>query len=36
LLARTAPGARNFLIGGGIIYLVLWIYRLVIDHGSSV
>jgi hypothetical protein len=34
-LARTATGARNYLIGGGIIYLVLWIYGLVIDHGSD-
>jgi len=24
-LARTADGARNFLIGGGTIYLVLWL-----------
>jgi hypothetical protein len=35
LLARTASGARNFLIVGGVIYLVLWLYGLVIDHGSS-
>ncbi len=35
LLARTAGGARNFLIGGGIIYLVLWIYGLLIDQSSS-
>jgi len=34
-LARTAPGARTYLIGGGVIYLVLWIYGLVIDHGSG-
>ncbi|MGV0837456.1 DUF4383 domain-containing protein [Mycolicibacterium thermoresistibile] len=34
LLARTWSGARWFLIGGGIIYLVLWIYGLLIDHHS--
>jgi hypothetical protein len=35
LLARTAGGARSYLIGGGVIYLVLWIYGLVIDQSSS-
>jgi Domain of unknown function (DUF4383) len=30
-LARTAAGARGFLIGGGIVYFVLWLYGLVID-----
>ena len=35
LLASTAMGARNFLIGGGVIYLVLWIYGLVIDAESD-
>lgn len=28
-LARTWDGARNFLIGGGVIYLALWILGLV-------
>ncbi|OLR92931.1 DUF4383 domain-containing protein [Actinokineospora bangkokensis] len=35
LMARTAVGARAFLIGGGVVYLVLWIYGLVIDQGSG-
>jgi hypothetical protein len=34
-MARTASGARSYLIGGGIIYAVLWIYGLLIDHNSS-
>lgn len=34
-LARTAVGARGFLIGGGVVYLALWIYGLVIDQSSA-
>ena len=34
-MARSFPGARAFLIGGGAIYLVLWLYGLVIDKDSS-
>ena len=34
-LARTAAGARNFLIGGGAVYLVLWLYGLLVDETSS-
>lgn len=34
-MAKTANGARTFLIGGGVIYLVLWIYGLLIDKTSS-
>jgi Domain of unknown function (DUF4383) len=33
-LARTLGGARGFLIGAGVIYLVLTIFGLVIDHDS--
>jgi 4-hydroxybenzoate polyprenyltransferase len=35
VMARTVAGARGFLIGGGVIYLVLWIYGLIIDHDSA-
>ncbi|MFI5622410.1 DUF4383 domain-containing protein [Nocardioides sp. NPDC051685] len=35
VLATTWNGARAFLIGGGAIYLVLWIYGLVIDYESA-
>jgi hypothetical protein len=35
LLARTFGGARAYLIGGGAIYLVLFIYGMLIDHRSA-
>ncbi len=35
VLARTISGARTFLVGGGAIYLVLWLYGLVINQGSA-
>jgi hypothetical protein len=35
LAARTWSAARAYLLIGGAIYLVLWIYGLVIDHDSS-
>jgi hypothetical protein len=34
-MARSVAGARNFLIYGGVIYAVLWIYGLVIDQSSA-
>jgi hypothetical protein len=34
-MARTASSARAYLIGGGAIYLVLWLYGLVIDKTSE-
>lgn len=34
-LARTFKSARYYLIGGGVIYLLLFVYGLVIDHHSS-
>lgn len=35
VLARTAGGARAFLIGGGVVYLALWLYGLFVDEMSS-
>ena len=35
VLARTASGARNYLIVGGVVYAVIWIYGLVTDPTSS-
>ena len=34
-LARSFDGARGFLIGGGAIYLVLWLYGMLISHASA-
>ena len=35
VLARTFAGSRNFLVYGGVVYAVLWIYGLLIDHDSA-
>lgn len=35
VLARSAATARAFLIYGGAIYFVLWIYGLVVPHDSA-
>lgn len=34
-MARSFGGARAFLLVGGLIYLVLWLYGLAIDHDSD-
>ncbi len=34
-MARSTSGAINYLIGGGAVYLVLFLYGLLIDHDSS-
>jgi hypothetical protein len=34
-LARSYSGARSFLIGGGLIYLVLWVYGLIVDKAED-
>jgi hypothetical protein len=30
-MARTLSGARRYLLGGGLVYLLLWLYGLLID-----
>ncbi|OBG89478.1 hypothetical protein A5733_21815 [Mycobacterium sp. NS-7484] len=35
VMARRAAAARAYLVGGGLVYAVLWLYGLVIDRGSS-
>jgi hypothetical protein len=35
LMARSASGARAFLLGGGAVYLLLAVYGVVIDLDSS-
>lgn len=34
-MARTATSARAFLIGGGVIYLLLWVYGLIVGPTSA-
>lgn len=36
VMARTVSAARAYLIGGGIIYLLLFVYGLIIDRDSAV
>ncbi|WP_241384441.1 DUF4383 domain-containing protein [Rhodococcus sp. CH91] len=33
--ARAALASRSYLIFGGAVYLVLWLYGLIIDQGSA-
>jgi hypothetical protein len=33
-MARSFSGARAYLIGGGVVYAVLWVYGLVVDDLS--
>jgi hypothetical protein len=35
VLASTTGGARGFLLGGGVVYLLLWLYGLLVDEMSS-
>ncbi|MFD6419995.1 DUF4383 domain-containing protein [Streptomyces sp. NPDC060194] len=34
-LAKSASSARSYLLGGGAVYLLLWLYGLFIDHDSA-
>lgn len=34
-MARSWSGAKSYLIGGGIVYAILWIYGLIIEHDSA-
>ncbi|MBV9822771.1 MAG: DUF4383 domain-containing protein [Actinobacteria bacterium] len=34
-MARQARTAYLYLVGGGVIYLVLWIYGLIVDQNSN-
>jgi hypothetical protein len=34
-MAKSFSGAKNFLVGGGVIYLVLWLYGLFVGHESA-
>jgi len=34
-MARSAPAARNYLLWGGLVYVVLWLYGLLIDKEST-
>ncbi len=35
MLAKSFSGARTYFLGGGAIYLVVWLYGLLIDTTSS-
>ncbi|WP_052273990.1 DUF4383 domain-containing protein [Arthrobacter sp. L77] len=34
-MAKTVSGARTYLLGGGVVYAILWIYGLIIDRQSA-
>ncbi|GIH96189.1 DUF4383 domain-containing protein [Planobispora siamensis] len=34
-LARTWSGARSYLIGGGVVYVLLWLYGMLVGHDTA-
>lgn len=34
-MARTETGARTYLVGGGTVYLLLWIFGLIVHGGEG-
>jgi hypothetical protein len=34
-MARSAPAARNYLLWGGLVYIVLWLYGLLVGQESQ-
>lgn len=35
LMSRTSRGARSFLVVGGAVYLVLWLYGVLVDEAAK-
>jgi hypothetical protein len=35
VMARSYAAARAYFLGGGLVYLALWVHGLLIDHGSA-
>ena len=35
VMARTAGAAKTYLVGGGIVYLALWVYGMIVDFESD-
>ena len=35
IMSRTTSGARDFLMGAGILYLAMWLYGLIVGPGES-
>jgi arginine exporter protein ArgO len=35
VMARTEGRSRNFLLYGGVVYLILWLYGLLIGHDTT-
>ncbi|BCJ76804.1 membrane protein [Catellatospora sp. IY07-71] len=35
IMSRTVPAARTYLIGGGVVYGLLWLYGLLVDQASA-